>query len=176
MKIAPYVAVRPTELRSAEWSEFNLDAAEWRIPATKTKMRRLHIVPLAKQVLALLEDLKVHSGGGRLCFPTVKDPRRYMSENTLNSCLRRLGYTKDQMTSHGFRSVFSTLTNELGVAPDVIEKQLGHADQNATRDAYNRAERLVERRALMQRWADFLDGLRDGGGSNIVPIRKNSAA
>lgn len=171
LKVAPYVFVRPGELRSAEWSEIDLKHREWRIPAAKTKMNRLHIVPLAKQVVALLTDLMAHTGDGRLLFPTLRDPERPMSENTLNACLRRMGYSTEQMTSHGFRTVASTLLNELGVAPDIIEKQLAHQDQNAVRDAYNRAERLTERRALMQQWADHLDGLRDGTAGRAATKR-----
>lgn len=172
LKLAPYLFVRPGELRGAEWTEFDLEANEWRIPATKTKMRRLHIVPIARQVRALLDDLAVHSGGGRYLFPTIRDTARHMSENTLNAALRRLGYGSGEMSSHGFRSVASTLLNEMGVSPELIEKQLAHADQNAVRDAYNRAERLTERRAMMQRWADHLDVLRLGKKEqNVVAIR-----
>jgi integrase len=172
LKLAPYLFVRPGELRSAEWSEIDLAAKEWRIPAAKTKMRRLHVVPLAAQALSLFEDLKVHSGGGRLCFPTVQDPTRPMSENTLNACLRRLGYGKDEMTSHGFRSIASSLLNEQGWAPDLIERQLAHAEQNATRDAYNRAAHLPARRKMMAGWADYLDSLRLGGTNVVVGIRR----
>jgi len=160
LRLAPLVFVRPGELRTAEWVEIDLDAAEWRIPAAKTKMRRLHIVPLSKQAAAIIESLKVHTTGGRFLFPTMRDADRPMSENTLNACLRRMGYGQEEMTSHGFRTIASTLLNEMGIAPELIERQLAHAEQNATRDAYNRAERLTERRELMQRWADHLDKLR----------------
>jgi integrase len=160
LRIAPYVFVRPGELRHAEWSEIDLRERVWRIPAEKTKMRRIHVVPLAHQVVRLFRELETHTGDGRLVFPTLRDPDRPMSENTLNAALRRMGYARDEMTSHGFRTIASTLLNELGVAPDLIEKQLAHQDQNAVRDAYNRAERLAERTKLMQRWADHLDKLR----------------
>lgn len=162
LKLAPLLFVRPGELRTAEWSEFDLAAAEWRIPAPKTKMRRLHIVPLSKQALKLIESLKIHTAGGRFLFPTLRDPNRSMSENTLNACLRRLGYGQDEMTSHGFRTVASSTLNEMGIDPGLIELQLAHKDTNATRDAYNRSERLKDRRAMMQRWADHLDKLRSG--------------
>jgi integrase len=160
LKLAPLVFVRPGELRAAEWSEFDFDAAEWRIPGPKTKMRRPHVVPLSKQALALIEDLKAHTGDGKYLFPALRDPNRPMSENTLNACLRSLGYRKDEMTSHGFRSIASTLLREMGIGSDLIEKQLAHQDQNAVRNAYDRSERMTERRAMMQKWANHLDKLR----------------
>jgi len=166
LKLIPYLFVRPGELRAAEWSEFDLDSPEpvWRIPAKKMKMRRAHIVPLSRQAVALLRELDRHTGDGRLLFPTLRDPLRPMSENTLNACLRRMGYTAEQMTSHGFRSMASTLLNEQGVNSDLIERQLAHQEQNASRSAYNRAEHLKERSHMMQQWADYLDGLRDNKG------------
>ena len=160
LKLAPYVFVRPGELRAAEWTEFDSRRAEWRIPSHKTKMRREHVVPLARQVVALVDDLRAHSGSGRLLFPTLADPERPLSENTLNACLRRLGFGGDEMTAHGFRSSASSLLRELGFSSEVIEKQLAHEDSNATRAAYDRAERLDARRKLMQAWADYCDTLR----------------
>ena len=160
LKLAPHVFVRPGELRSAEWAEFDLESAEWRIPKHKTKMKKPHLVPLSKQVVRLLKELQEQSDGGRLLFPTLRDPQRCMSENTLNACLRRLGYTENQMTSHGFRTVFSTLARELGERSDLIEKQLAHEVGNRTEQAYNKAEFLSERRLMMQRWSDYLDKLK----------------
>jgi integrase len=124
------------------------------------KMGRPHIVPLARQSLALLRELQIHTGDEGLLFPTLLDPSRPMSANTLNSALRRLGYATNEMTAHGFRSLASTLLNEQGVHPDLIELQLAHQEGNTTRAAYNRAERLADRRKMMQAWADYLDELR----------------
>ncbi len=154
--------VRPGELRRAEWAEVDFDAAEWRIPAEKMKARRLHIVPLARQSLAVLEELQSLTGYARYLFPSVRTWDRPMSENTVNAALRRLGYTKEEMTGHGFRSIASTLLHEQGWPPDAIERQLAHAERNAVRAAYNYAEHLPERREMMQAWADYLDRLREG--------------
>jgi integrase len=169
LKLAPYVFVRPGELRAAEWSEFDLDKAEWRIPAARMKMKELHVVPLAEQAVKLLRELQPHTGSGRYLFPGLRTPTRPISENTLNAALRRLGYSKTQMTAHGFRAMASTLLNEQGWNSDLIELQLAHAERNEIRAAYNRAQRLDERRKMMQSWAEFLDGLRAKG--NVVPIR-----
>ncbi len=168
LRFAPLTFVRPGELRHAEWSEFNLEAAEWRIPAHKMKMRTQHIVPLSKQALAVLEEIKPLTGEGRYVFPSERTASRPMSENTVNAALRRLGYAKDQMTGHGFRSIASTLLNELGWNKDAIERQLAHAERNNVRAAYNFAEFLPERRKMMQAWADHLDALREGG--KVVPL------
>lgn len=163
LKLAPYVFVRPGELRAAEWQEFSLDPqAEWRIPAERMKMGEAHIVPLSRQAVAILRELRPITGNGRFVFPAIGGGGRPLSENTLNGALRRLGYPSDQMTPHGFRSIASTLLNERGVNPDLIELQLAHAERNKVRAAYNRAQRLAERRAMMQEWADFLDNLRTG--------------
>jgi integrase len=171
LKLAPYVFARPIELRAAEWSEFDLAKAEWRIPAVRMKMKELHIVPLSKQAVEILRKLQHHTGLGRYLFPGLRTPTRPISENTLNAALRRLGYSKDQMTTHGFRAMASTLLNEQGWHPDVIELQLAHAERNEVRAAYNRAQRLDDRRRMMQAWADYLDGLR-AGANNIVPLKR----
>jgi len=163
LKLAPLVFVRPGELRKAEWSEFDLDAAEWRIPGEKMKMREEHVVPLSTQALAILRELHPLTGAGRYLFPGARDAKRPMSENTVNASLRRLGYDGDTMCGHGFRAMASTRLNEMGWAPDVIERQLAHAERNKVRAAYNRASYLAERRKMMQAWADYLDGLRIGG-------------
>lgn len=170
LKLAPLVFVRPGELRGAEWVELDLEAAEWRIPAERMKMDERHIVPLSRQAVAVLEELQVHTGHGRLLFPGLRSRERPISENTINGALRRLGYSTDDMTGHGFRSMASTLLNELGWPGDVIELQLAHKPRDKVRAAYNRAERLTERRQMMQAWADYLDGLK--GGASVTGIRE----
>jgi len=160
--------VRPGELRHAEWSEIDLDKAEWRIPAEKMKMREQHIVPLSRQAVAILRELHPLTGAGKYVFPSVRTSARPMSENTVNAALRRLGYAKDEMTGHGFRSMASTLLNEMGWNSDLIERQLAHAERNAVRAAYNRAEYLPERRKMMQAWADYLDKLKSG--AKVTPL------
>jgi integrase len=170
LKLAPLVFVRPGELRQAEWSEFDLENAEWRIPAARMKMGELHVVPLAHQSITLLEELQPFARGGRYVFPSLRSRDRPMSNNTINGALRRLGYSTEEQTGHGFRTMASTLLNEQGFPPDVIELQLAHAERNKVRTAYNRAQRLPERRKMMQAWADYLDGLR--AGATIVPIRR----
>jgi integrase len=173
LKLSPLVFVRPGELRRAEWSEFDLDAAEWRIPADKMKMRQPHIVPLSKQAVKVLQDLHPLTGNGTYLFPSVRSWKRPISENTINAALRRLGYEPGEMTGHGFRSMASTLLNEQGWHHDAIERQLAHAERNNVRAAYNYAEYLPERRKMMQAWADYLDGLRDN--DNVIPIGKHEA-
>ena len=160
LRMAPYVFVRPGELRRAEWVEFNLEGAEWRIPAAKMKMRQVHIVPLAQQVISILEDLQAYTGEGRFLFPSMRANSAPISDMTLLAGLRRLGYGKEDMTVHGFRSMASTLLNEQGYNRDWIERQLAHGERNSVRAAYNYAEYLPERRKMMQEWADYLDGLR----------------
>ena len=170
LKLAPLVFVRPGELRAAEWTEFDLLAAEWRIPGTRMKMGDPHIVPLSRQALAILRELEPLARGGRYLFPSLRTRDRPMSNNTINAALRRLGYTSQEQTGHGFRTMASTLLNEQGFPPDVIELQLAHSDRNKVRAAYNKAQRLSERRKMMQAWADYLDGLR--AGANVIPIRR----
>jgi len=169
LKLAPLVFVRPGELRAAEWSEFDLPNGEWRIPAARMKMKEPHIVPLARQAIAILRELEPLARGGRYLFPSLRTRERPMSENTINAALRRLGYSSEEQTGHGFRSMASTLLNEQGFPPDVIELQLAHTERNKVRAAYNKAKRLPERRKMMQAWADYLDGLR--AGANVIPIR-----
>lgn len=170
LRLAPLVFVRPGELRAAQWSEFHLDGPhpEWRIPAERMKMRQEHIVPLSDQAVALLRELQPISNG-QLLFPGLRSAAQPISDATLNAALRRLGYAGSEMTSHGFRSTASTLLNEQGWHPDLIELQLAHAERNKVRAAYNRAQRLTERRKMMQAWADYLDELKAGG--KVVPIR-----
>lgn len=171
LQLAPLLFVRPGELRQAEWPEFDLDSAEWRIPAHKMKMRHAHIVPLSTQALAILRELQALTGRGRYLFPGLRTADRPMSENAVNAGLRRLGYDQTQMTGHGFRSMASTLLNEMGWHRDAIERQLAHAEKDGVRAAYNRAEHLPERRQMMQAWADYLDALKQGAA--VVPIRKS---
>lgn len=171
LKLAPLVFVRPGELRHAEWQEVDIEKAEWRIPAEKMKMKAVHIVPLSKQAIAILEDIYTVTGHGKYVFPSVRTNTRPMSENTVNAGLRRLGYTKEEITGHGFRSMASTLLNEQGWHWDAIERQLAHAERNSIRAAYNYAEHLPERIKMMQHYADYLDGLANG--ADIVSINKN---
>jgi len=172
LRLAPFVFVRPGELRYAEWAEFDLAAAEWRIPSAKMKMRRPHRVPLSRQALDVLRNLQPISGGGRFLFPSVRSTVRPMSENTLNAALRRLGYGTDEMTAHGFRATASTRLNEMsGWNPDAIERQLAHQEQDDVRRAYvHAAEYWPERVKMMQAWADYLDELRERG--KVVPLVK----
>jgi integrase len=170
LKLAPLVFVRPGELRAAEWSEFDLDNAEWRIPGQRMKMGEPHIVPLSTQAVDVLRDLHTITGDGRFLFPSLRSGARCISDNTINAALRRLGYSKEQMVGHGFRSMASTCLNEQGWHPDLIELQLAHAERNKVRAAYNRAERLAERRRMMESWGDYLDGLKAGG--NVVSIKR----
>ena len=170
LRLAPLVFVRPRELRSAEWCELDLDAAEWRIPAERMKMREEHIVPLARQAVAILREVQPLTGDGRYVFPSLRSRQRPMSENTINAALRRMGFDKDTMTGHGFRAMASTRLNEMGWKPDIIERQLAHAERNKVRAVYNRAQYMDERIKMMQAWADYLDMLKQGG--NVVPIRK----
>jgi integrase len=159
-----YTFARPGEVRHAEWMEIDLSAGEWKIPAEKMKKRRTHIVPLSKQVLEILRQMHSWTGQGKYVFPsnrTLNHGNRPMSENTVTAALRRLGYTGDEMTAHGFRSMASTTLNEQGWHPDVIERQLAHVEGNSVRAAYNYAEYLPERRKMMQEWADWLDSLKE---------------
>lgn len=172
LKLAPLVFVRPGELRHAEWQEFNLATGEWRIPAEKMKMRVMHIVPLSKQAIEILREIRALTGDGKYVFPSVRSSKRPMSENTVLAALRRLGYDKSEMTGHGFRSMASTLLNEQGWNADAIERQLAHGERNTVRAAYNYAEYLSERKKMMQHWADYLDDLRTQG--KIIPLSKSA--
>ena len=173
LKLAPLVFVRPGELRAATWDEFDLEEAEWRIPASRTKLRVEHVVPLADQAVAILDDLFPLTGSeSGYVFPSVRSRSTCMSDNSLNAALRRMGYAKDQMTAHGFRAMASTRLNELGFAPDIIEKQLAHAERNKVRSAYNHASYLPQRQEMMQFWADYLDSLK--AGADVVAIGSKS--
>ena len=155
--------VRTVELRKAEWIEFDLDRAEWRIPGERMKMREPHIVPLSSQAVALLRELATHTGGRRQLFPNLRNPNEYMTATTLNRALERMGFNgKDSIgfSAHGFRATASTMLNEMGFRADVIERQLAHAERNKVRASYNQAEYLEERRQMMQAWAEYLHDIR----------------
>lgn len=164
LRLAPLVFVRPGELTRAEWAEFDLEATEWRIPAARMKMRDPHIVPLSRQALEILEDLRLYSGHTRFLFPGMRTDTRPITREGLTAALRRMGYDKAAMSVHGFRAMASTRLNEMGFKPDVIERQLAHAERNSVRAAYNHAEYLPERRAMMQAWSDYLDDLKAAAG------------
>lgn len=160
LKLAPLVFVRPGELRHAEWSEIDLDSAEWRIPAEKMKMKAPHIVPLSSQAVEVLTEIWPITGKGRYVFPSVRTNARPMSENTVLAALRRMGFTKEEMSGHGFRAMASTVLHEQGWPSDIIERQLAHAERNSIKAAYNHAQHLPERRKMMQAWADYLEELK----------------
>jgi len=161
LRLAPLVFVRPGELRHVEWEEIDLATATWEIPATKMKRRLPHIVPLSSQSIALLEEVQAVSGESGYVFPSLRTNEKPISENTINAALRRLGYTKEQMTGHGFRAMARTLLDEqLRFPPDIIEHQLAHAVRDPLGRAYNRTQHLDARRKMMQKWADYLDELR----------------
>jgi integrase len=165
---------RPGELRAAQWSEFELDRAIWTIPAERTKMRREHRMPLPPQAVAILRALEKISGAGPMVFPSIRSAHRPMSENTLNAALRRMGYSKDEMTAHGFRATASTLLNESGLwLPDVIERQLAHVESDDVRRAYARGDHWSERVRMMDWWADHLDTLKADGA--VVRLRGRRA-
>lgn len=164
MRLSPHVLLRPGELRQAEWTDIDFEEAIWFIPAERMKMRRPHRVPLSRQVIEMLKELHEHTHWWKYLFPCLGKPRKAMSENAVNQGLRKLGYTTDQMTAHGFRAMAATLLNEMGEwNPDAIERQLAHVDTNQVRRAYARGEYWDERVEMMQRWSDYLDQLRDGG-------------
>ena len=176
LRIAPHVFVRPGELRYALWPEFNLDEAVWRIPAGRMKMRRPHAVPLSRQVVAMLQELGARTGRQGYMFPSLGSDRRPISENTLNGALRRMGYSRDEMTAHGLRSTASTLLNESGLwSGDAIERALAHRDTDITRGTYHRGEHWAERVAMAQWWSDYLDDLRAGKASNPWLCGKRNA-
>lgn len=177
LKLAPLVFLRPGELRHAEWSEIDLDAALWTIPASRmkrTKQQKIsgapHLVPLATQAVAILKDLKPLTGHGQFVFPSPRTPSRPMSENGVLSALRRMGFEKDEASGHGFRAMARTLLAErLGVDDNIIEAQLAHAVKDSLGRAYNRTEFVDQRRIMMQTWADYLDKLRQG--AEVIPLK-----
>lgn len=163
LQLAPHVYLRPGELRKAEWGEIDFDAAVWRVPAERTKMRKPHAVPLSTQVVTLLRELRAMGNLGSYLFPANSTFLKPICENTLNVALRRLGFTRDEMTSHGFRSIASTLLNESGLwHPDAIERSLAHRERDSVRAAYHRGAHWDERVRMAQWWSDYLCKLRDG--------------
>ncbi len=170
LKLTPLVFVRPGELRTAEWAEIDLDAAEWRIPASKMKMKVDHLVPLSTQAVALLRSVQPITGHGRYVFPSLRTGERPMSENTINAALRGLGYSKEVHTAHGFRALARTIMDEvMGERVDLIEHQLAHAVKDPNGRAYNRTAHLPARRVMMQNWANYLDKIRIG--ADVIPLR-----
>lgn len=174
LKLAPMLFVRPGELRQAEWTEFDLDKGEWRYHVSKTKTE--HLVPLAVQAVTILRDLHQLTGAGQYVFPGARDRKRPMSEATVNAALRRLGYdTRTEITGHGFRAMARTILHEeLEQKPEVIEHQLAHTVPDNLGGAYNRTKFIKERRAMMQKWADYLDKLK--AGAQVIPITSASGA
>lgn len=177
LQLAPLVFVRPGELRQAEWSEFDLDAAEWNIASARMKRSKqekasgaAHLVPLSRQAVAILKDLQPLTGHGRYVFPSLRTGERPMSDNAVLSALRRMGFPKDEMTGHGFRAMARTMLAErLGIDEAIIEAQLAHAVKDSLGRAYNRTEFLAQRREMLQAWADHLDRLRKGG--EVLPFK-----
>lgn len=168
LKLAPMVFVRPGELRHAEWGEMDLNAGLWSIPAARMKMRQAHIVPLARQALDVLRELKGWTGHGKYVFAGGRTDARPMSEAAVLAALRVMGFDKDTVTGHGFRATARTLLDEvLGFRPDIIEHQLAHAVKDPNGRAYNRTTHLVERARMMQEWADYLTTLRVGGDATL---------
>jgi integrase len=161
---------RPGEIRAAEWSEFDLDRAIWSISAAKMKMRRPHRIPLAARAITVLRELHRITGNGRFLFPSNRSRERCMSENTINAALRRLGYSNDEMTAHGFRSAASSMLNECGMwNADAIERQLAHVDNDSVRRAYARADYWDERVRIMKWWAERCQEMQAGG--RVIPLR-----
>jgi Integrase len=171
LQLLPLTMVRPGELRLAEWSEFDLEEALWIIPEHRMKMGRDHVVPLSRQAVERLEWLEERTGRRQLAFPSIRSPQRPLSDNTFNAALRRLGYTNDQMTAHGFRAMASTRLNEDEWPSDWIERQLSHVEQSNSRKPYNRAEYLEGRRRMLQAWADYLDALRSAPASAAASLK-----
>lgn len=168
LRLSPYLFQRPGEIRQMEWKDLDLAAREWRYFVTKTEVQ--HIVPLSRQAVEILESIKPLTGVGQYVFPSSRGDGRPMSDGTVRTALKSLGYEKDVMSAHGFRTTASTLLNEQGWSPDAIERQLCHMPKDQVRAAYNRAQYLDERRRMMQSWADYLDGLR--AGADVIPFKR----
>ena len=171
LRMVMLTATRPGEVRGARWDEFDLAAGLWVIPAERMKMRTEHRVPLSRQALEVLQGMQPLSGHRELVFPSPTYPSKPLSENTFNSAMARMGY-KNTATAHGFRALFSTVANECGWNPDVIERQLAHMERNKIRAAYHRSTYMDDRAKLLQWWADYLDGRRAG---NVLPFPQRTA-
>jgi integrase len=171
LKLLPLVFVRPGELRHMEWAEIDLESEEWNIPAAKMKMKQPHLVPLSRQAVAILTELKPLTGNSKYAFPSTRSFDRCMSDNTINASFRRMGFDGDTITGHGFRATARTILDEvLHQRVDFIEHQLAHAVKDPNGRAYNRTAHLVERRKMMQLWADYLDGLK--AGAKVIPFKR----
>jgi integrase len=171
LRLAPMFFVRPGELRNAEWAEIDLDEGAWNIPAHKMKMKQPHIVPLCAQAVQILTEQNQLNGASKYVFPSLRSFARPMSNNTVNAALRRMGFDKETMTGHGFRAMARTILDEvLQVRPDYIEHQLAHAVRDPNGRAYNRTSHLAGRREMMQTWADYLDGLKQG--AQVLPLHR----
>lgn len=174
LKLAPLVFVRPGELRTAQWAHVDLDSAEWRFTASKT--RTPHIVPLSTQAVAILTELQPFTQRSDYVFPSIRSAKRPMSENTVNVALKAMGFDGETMTGHGFRAMARTILDEvLGYRPDFIEHQLAHAVRDPNGRAYNRTAHLPERKKMMQGWADYLDNLRTDTSKKVVPLKRNAS-
>lgn len=171
LQLQPLIFARPANLAMAEWDEFDLDAAEWRIAADKMKMKDAHIVPLSRQAIALLRDIHPLTGSKRYVFASNKSSEKHISRESIGAAIRRMGY-QGQHTAHGFRTTASTLLHEQGFHSDMIERQLAHAERNRVKAAYNRAQHLPERRKMMQAWADYLDTLKTG--AQVIPFQNQA--
>lgn len=176
MRLMLYTFVRTSELRKAPWIEFDFDADEWKIPAERMKMRRPHLVPLPRQAVALLTELRRITGAGSWLFPNFRRPDDVMSATTINRALEHMGYASGLWTGHDFRATASTQLHEMGFRPEVIELQLAHIEGNKTKAAYNHAEYLKERREMMQAWADWIDSIpeQDTGSTLKLPADAES--
>lgn len=170
LQLQPLIFARPANLAMAEWSEFDLDAAEWRIAADKMKMRDAHIVPLSKQAIALLKDIQALTGSQKYVFASNQSKAsKHINAGSIGVSLRRMGY-QGIHTTHGFRTTASTILHEQGYHSDMIERQLSHAERNKVKAAYNRAQHLPERRMMMQAWSDYLDNLKNE--TSVAPLKK----
>ena len=174
MRLLMLTFVRTVELRGAEWTEFDLDGAEWRIPASRMKMHEPHIVPLSAQAVELLRELHSLTGGQLFLFPNYRRPKTYMTATTLNRALERMGYG-GKFSGHGFRATASTMLNEMGYRADLIERQLAHAERNKVRASYNQAEYMPERFAMMQAWANLIDEMAVAN-SKVIPFKSKATA
>jgi len=174
-KLSPLLFVRPGELRKMEWADLDLDKAEWIIPAGKMKMGITHIVPLARQAVEVLREIQPLTGRGKYVFPGERDHDRPMSDNAIRSALRRMGWSNDEMTPHGFRAMASTILDNMGYKQEWLERQLAHEEPNKIKAAYKREAwrmYLPERTAMMQAWADYLDKLK--AGAEVIPLHKKA--
>jgi len=174
LRLLPLVFTRPGELRMAEWAEFDLEAGEWNIPAGRMKMRNPHLVPLSTQATAILRELQSITGGGKLLFPSIRTTAKPISDNTLNAALRRMGYSTEEVTAHGFRATARTILEEVLLVPtEHIEQQLAHTVKDPLGRAYNRTKHLDARRKMMQTWADYLDDIKTVG--KVIPLKRPTA-